>query len=140
MKAFYQPSNDSDHKKIFKIAENLREVEVEILEKSLLEKDFFEVEYESIEEVVPTNLSDWNLDLFSKTPHYLIHFAANLFKSNDFTKTCTINWGNFNRFISDVYFHYTYLDNPFHNFKHANNGKKLISGSLMSQLLTPSTG
>lgn len=123
LKAFYQPNKDSDHKQIFKTAETLRAEEVKRLEKNLLEKDHFEIEYKSIEEVVPTDLSDWNLNLFQKTPHYLVHFAANLFKSNDFTKTRQIKWGNFNKFISDVYFHYTYLDNPFHNFKHANNGK-----------------
>jgi hypothetical protein len=121
-KTVYTPDNQDDGL-AFKIAEKMRIEEQSKLNKALIDKDQFTIEREMIDNIVQVDLKDWSINFFNKTPQYLVHFSAKMFTELSTNSVHKINWNNFDKFIGDLYFYYSYLNNPFHNFKHANNGK-----------------
>lgn len=119
---------------VFETAQNLRNEEETKVNKALQSKQSFEIEREMIENIVDYDLNDWNVNFFSKTPHYLVHFSAKLFQNGSYKQTYKIEWKNFETFIGDLFFYYTYNGNPFHNFMHANNGKSPYFSSQVNHL------
>jgi len=86
-------------------------------------QDLKMIKIKTMEDVNSFDLKNWELNIFDKSPIFLCSLSKRLFEDMGFIKKYGIHDSFYDKFISELYTWYTYRQNPYHNFKHAINGK-----------------